>query len=215
MLRFFMVCSVDMLVSPTEEVSKILAAFAKIGINGKLDVTSSIKIAQLALKHRKNKNGGQRVILFIGSPVEETAAELIKVGKQLKKNQVAADVISLGEFPENNTKLEEFVKACNSNDNSHFLVVAPGVSPVDALLSSPLVHLGHTGGGGASGYDVGSSGAGGGDFSEYGGFDPSLDPEMAMALRASLEDSRAMEQSRVRIARFNLCVLFFYYKGVA
>jgi spore maturation protein CgeB len=34
-------------------------------------VATSCQIAQLALKHRKNKNGGQRIIVFVGSPVTE------------------------------------------------------------------------------------------------------------------------------------------------
>ena len=48
--------------------------------------------------------------------------------------------------------------------------------------------------GGAGG--VGGAAAGGGvpqssQFADYGGVDPSLDPELAMALRISLEEARA------------------------
>ena len=76
-----------------------------------------MQIAQLALKHRKNKNGGQRIVVFIGAPIQETVEKLQKIGKQLKKNNVAIDVISIGEVEENNEKLLEFVNATNSNDN--------------------------------------------------------------------------------------------------
>ena len=106
-----------MLVSPTDDQTRILAAFAKIAIGGKVSLGSSVQIAQLALKHRKNKNGSQRIIVCIGSPVSEDSATLIKIGKQLKKNNVALDVISLGDFPENVDKLQEFVNATNSDDN--------------------------------------------------------------------------------------------------
>ena len=112
-----MLFSVDMLVSPTEETGKVLAAFGVINIGGKSDLSTSVQIAQLALKHRKNKNGGQRIIVFVGGPVFETKEKLQKIGKQLKKNNVAVDVISMGEMEENSEKLLEFVNATNSNDN--------------------------------------------------------------------------------------------------
>ena len=44
---------------------------------------------QIALKHRKNKHGGQRIVAFVGSPVAGEAAELKKLGAQLKKNNVS------------------------------------------------------------------------------------------------------------------------------
>ena len=110
-----------MLVSPTEEITKILGAFAKIPLCGKVELLASIQIAQLALKHRKNKNGGQRVIVFVGSPVVEDAAQLVKVGKQLKKNNVALDVISMGDFAENTDKLQEMVNAANNSEDNRYV----------------------------------------------------------------------------------------------
>jgi hypothetical protein len=43
---------------------------------------------QLALKHRKNKNGGQRIIAFVGSPVDADEKELKRLGAALKKSNV-------------------------------------------------------------------------------------------------------------------------------
>ena len=43
----------------------------------------------------------------------------------------------------------------------------------------------------------GPSGVGGGAFDDYGGVDPSMDPELAMAIRASTEEARAQEEARV------------------
>ncbi len=103
--------------SPTEEIGKILASFAGIPIGGRTDLTTAVQIAQLALKHRKNKNGGQRIVVFVGSPVGETVEGLQRIGRQLKKNSVAIDIISMGETEENNLKLLELVQATNSNDN--------------------------------------------------------------------------------------------------
>lgn len=107
------------MVSPTEDAGKILACFARVTVGGKCDIGTAVQIAQLALKHRKNKNGGQRIIVFVGGPVIESVEALKKIGKQLKKNNVAIDVISLGETEENQEKLTEFVNATNSNDNRY------------------------------------------------------------------------------------------------
>jgi len=50
---------------------------------------------------RRNKNGGQRIVVFVGSPIEADGKTLVKVGKDLKKNGVAVDVISMGEIEDN------------------------------------------------------------------------------------------------------------------
>ncbi len=39
------------------------------------------------------------------------------------------------------------------------------------------------------------------DFDMYGGIDPSLDPELAMAIRVSTEEARANEEARVKAAQ--------------
>lgn len=106
-----------MLISPTENIGKLLASFAGIRPGGPLQFATSIQIAQLALKHRKNKNGGQRIIVFVGSPIEEDIKALEKIGKLLKKNNIAVDVVVMGEHAEIQEKLTEFVKAASSNDN--------------------------------------------------------------------------------------------------
>ena len=102
---------------------------------------------------RRNKNGGQRIVVFVGSPIEAEAKALVKVGKDLKKNGVAVDVISMGEIEENQQKLQEFVDAVNSNNNSHLVAVPPGLLPSDVIVTSPIIH----GGDG----DVGAGGFGG------------------------------------------------------
>ena len=106
-----------MLVSPTEDMKKLLAVFGRISISGKCQFCNSIQIAQLALKHRKNKNGGQRIIVFIGSPIEDSDEAMKKIGKILKKNNVAVDVVVMGEHEAIQNKVLEFVNAANSNDN--------------------------------------------------------------------------------------------------
>ncbi len=177
---------VELLVSPTEDSGKVLACFGSIRPEGFLNFSAGVQVAQLALKHRKNKNGGQRLVIFVGSPIKEEVPALQKVGKLLKKNNVAVNVVSMGELDDNNEKLTEFINAVNSNDNSSFVVVPPGVLPQDAIMSSPIME-GSVGvaSGGAGG--MGMSGGGAGDF----GVDESMDPELAMAMRVSMEEARA------------------------
>lgn len=179
---------VELLVSPTDEVAKVLGAFSQLSVGGKVDFAAAVQIAQLALKHRRNKNGGQRIIVFVGSPIENDAKTLEKIGKQLKKNNVAVDVVSMGELDENNAKLEVFINAANSNDNSHLISVPPGMMPSEAVLSSTIIH-GEEGGAAAAA-----------TYAEYGGIDPNLDPELAMAIRMSTEEARAAEEARARAA---------------
>jgi len=191
---------VELLVSPTEDSTKVLAAFARLNIGGCSNFVTSIQIAQLALKHRKNKAGGQRIIAFVGSPISEEPELLQKVGKLLKKNNVAVDVISIGEVDQNNEKLARFVESVVSHDsenmpNSNLIVVPPGVLPQDALLSSPVMHQQGAFGGGM----LGGGGGGGGGADGGLGFDESLDPELAMALRVSAEEARAQAQASMEV----------------
>ena len=71
------------------------------------------------LKHRQNKNQRQRIIVFVGSPIEEDEKTLVKLGKKLKKNNVAVDVVNFGEEQENEPKLKAFIEAVNSSDNRY------------------------------------------------------------------------------------------------
>lgn len=59
------------LVTPTPDLGKILNAMQDLDIEGASNLPSSVQIAQLALKHRQNKNQRQRAVIFIGSPIQE------------------------------------------------------------------------------------------------------------------------------------------------
>jgi len=191
---------VELLVSPTEDETKVLASFAKISMAGSSNFVTAVQIAELALKHRKNKHGSQRIVIFVGSPLKDDIPILEKVGKQLRKNNVGVDVISMGEVEENSEKLTAFVNSAHSEGNSsHLIVVPPGVIPCDALLSSPVLHMGFGAFGGSGGGGA-SAGAGASAFEEFGGIDPNLDPDLAMAIRLSAEEARATEEARASAA---------------
>ena len=173
---------VRVLTSPTTDMGQLLSSCSGIKVGGKSNFAAGLRIAQLALKHRKNKNGGQRVIVFVGSPVDIDEKALTKIAKQMKKSNVAVDVVSMGESEANAEKLTAFIDCVNKNDNSHLIEIPAGVLPSDVLITSPIV----TGQEGSAG-----NSSGGGMFAEYGGVDPNLDPELALALRVSMEEARA------------------------
>jgi hypothetical protein len=67
---------------------------------------AAAQVAMLALKHRQNKSQRQRVVIFSGSPVADDEASLVKLGKKLKKNNVACDVVAFANVEENEAKLQ-------------------------------------------------------------------------------------------------------------
>jgi 26S proteasome regulatory subunit N10 len=71
----------------------------------------------LALRHRQNKRQEQRIVLFVGSPVNIDSKELVRLGGQLKKNKIAVDIISFGE--ENTEANEEVLQAFHKSVNNH------------------------------------------------------------------------------------------------
>ncbi|KAG8461636.1 hypothetical protein KFE25_001254 [Diacronema lutheri] len=187
---------VEVLVTLTSDIGKILGCATNVKPGGSANLMAGIQVAQLALKHRQNKNQRQRVIAFVGSPVAEDQAALVRLGKKLKKNAVAVDVVNFGEEAENAAKLEAFINAVNNDDNSHLVTVPPGPHILsDILISSPIVSSNEDGGGAMGG---GGGGGGGGDaFAEFG-VDPAMDPEFAWALRVSMEEERQRQEAEAR-----------------
>jgi len=181
-------------VALTTDLGKLLSSLSQVKISGQINFSTSIKVAQLALKRRSSEqSSNKRIVAFIGSPLQESKEELEKLGLRLKKNNIAVDIVSFGEL-ENSEKLEAFINSVNNSDNSHLVIVPPGPHILaDLLLTSPVLYAGATGttvGGEAMG-----GGEGAGEF-EFG-FDPTLDPELAMALRLSMEEENR-RQGRMR-----------------
>ena len=129
------IISPEVLVTHTKEIGQILTAVHNTSTNlGRTaSIPTAIAIAQLALKHRQNKNLRQRVIVFVGSPLEDTSPDaeraLIRLAKKLKKNNVALDLVAFGDGIETagedgHSILRAFVEAASSSDNS---CVAPAI----------------------------------------------------------------------------------------
>ena len=194
------------LVTPAtnQMIGPILIAMSKvndqIGGHGpnRVRFEKAMRTAYLSLKHRVNKNQRPRIVAFVGSPLAgEDKSELVKWGKRLRKNNVAVDIISFGESPRVNTDLlQAFIDAVDKDGTSHLLSLPPESCPAgglsDALFSSPVLIDGSPPGGGqaaAEGREESGAGARGsqGAFAEFGGVNPELDPELAMALKMSAE----------------------------
>jgi len=175
----------EVMLTPTTDLGRMVAELSKIKIGGAADFMRGVQTAQLALKHRQNKNQKQRIIAFVGSPISASVKELETLGKNLKKNNVSLDIVSYGEIEDNREKLEKLLAAVNSNDTSHLCEVVVGSKLLsDVLLTSPIVSAAGEGGG---------MGGGGGEAGFDFGINPAEDPELAMALRISMEEERARQ----------------------
>ncbi len=185
---------VELLVSPTDDNGKILAAISAVKVGGSCaDLVVSLQIASLALQHRRNTNGGKRIIVFVGSPVDCDEQALKKIANQLKKNNVAIDVVSMGETDQNTEVLTNFVNNVSTNENSSLVVIGAGCErPLQEIMQSASLGRGSASGSGTSGGGDGGGFGGEGDM----GFDESMDPELAMAIRISQEESRAAAEAQ-------------------
>lgn len=178
--------SARILVTSTRDLGRIFTSMHDVKHDGGADVMAGIQKAQLALKHRQNPQQRQRIVVFVASPIPASREALIKLGKMLKKNSVAVDVINIGMEGENEQKINDFIEAVNSNDNSHALhVSAGGSSLADALMASEIF---------VDRDAAVSVAAGGGDAGDFAGIDSAVDdPELAMVLRISMEEERARQ----------------------
>ncbi|XP_064630340.1 26S proteasome non-ATPase regulatory subunit 4-like [Lineus longissimus] len=180
----------EVLATLTTDVGRILSKLHQVQPKGITSFISGVRIAHLALKHRQGKNHKLRIIIFVGSPIEEDEKELVKLAKRLKKEKVNVDVVNFGEENLNTDKLTAFVNTINGKDgtSSHLVTVPPGPLLSDALVTSPII-VGEDGSGAMPA--MASS-----DF-EFG-VDPNVDPELALALRVSMEEQRARQEEEAR-----------------
>ncbi|KAL2169899.1 hypothetical protein VTG60DRAFT_5514 [Thermothelomyces hinnuleus] len=189
----------EVLATLTTDQGKILEGLhqTKKKIRGNAHVSTGIQIASLALKHRQNKSQRARIIVFVCSPIEEGEKELVVLAKKMKKFSISVDFVLFGDMDEENqAKLEAFNREIKGNTDSSHLVVIPPSSKLlsDQLISTPiLLGEGAAGGAGGLGGDAGGSSE---DFPF--GVDPTQDPELALALRMSMEEEKARQEKRAR-----------------
>ncbi|KAE8687033.1 26S proteasome non-ATPase regulatory subunit 4-like protein [Hibiscus syriacus] len=131
---------VRVLATPTSDLGKILSCMHGLEMGGEMNLAAGIQIAQLALKHRQNKNQQQRIIVFAGSPIKHEKKALEIIGKKLKKNSVALDIVDFGEEEDGKPEtLEALLASVNNNDTSHIVHIPPGQNALsDVLISTPV-----------------------------------------------------------------------------
>lgn len=150
---------------------------------------------QLALKHRQNKSQRQRIIVFVCSPIEEEEKKLVTLAKKMKKGNVSVDFVLFGDLDDDDTqkKLQAFNESVKGGEGSNLVVIPPSSKLLsDQLISSPILLGDAAGGSGGGGME-----SGGGNFGEFD-FDPAMDPELALALRMSMEDEKARQEKKAR-----------------
>lgn len=214
--------SPQVLVTLTGDQGKLEAAIASINYapNSKgCNVPTALQVAQLILKNRQNSNQHQRIVLFNGSPLldddlSKAKEKLGTLGKVLRKNGVAVDVVSFG--GENISRNEEaftalltecaaitpesleeseqsLTKALSLTEDCEcgYLAALPGRRLLE-LVKESQIYLGYD--------DEHPQGGSGGSFSgipgmmmmdEDGMDDADMDPELAMALKMSLDEENA------------------------
>nr|SVE76471.1 EOG090X08NC [Daphnia longispina] len=172
----------------TTDAGRILSKLHQVQPEGAINLLTGVRIAHLALKHRQGKNHRTRIVVFIGSPLKFDEKELNKLARKLKKEKVNVDIICFGEENGGTEVLASFINTLNGKDGtgSHLVTIPPGPHLADALISSPVIQ-------GEDGTGAVGMGAGGFEF-----VDPNEDPELALALRVSMEEQRQRQEDEAR-----------------
>jgi len=173
--------------SLTAETAKLNSVMSQVQPENTINLNTSIRVAQLALKHRMNKHHRQRIVLFLCSPLESEGVELIRTAKRLKKEKVNVDIISFGEDATefNQTRLEGIHRALNTDDSTLTTVAPDGIN--EALRGLATLAITET-----------IQPVMNNEFGETEQIDEELDPELALALRISLEEERARQEKHLR-----------------
>lgn len=113
----------------------------------------------------------------------------MKLAKRMKKYNVSVDFVAFGDLDSETTKkLEAFNENVKGSDGSHLAIIPPGPNLLsDSLVVTPIIGGEDVGG---RGPEAGGEGGAGFDFD----IDPAADPELAFALRMSLEEEKARQE---------------------
>ena len=117
------------------------------------------------------------------------------LAKKMKKANITVDFILFGDLDDDTTqkKLEKFTETVKANEGCNLVVIPPSSKLLsDQLIATPIL-LGEN----ASG-PSGSGGVGGGNEEFEFGFDPAMEPELALALRMSMEEEKARQEKAAR-----------------
>lgn len=185
----------EVLTTLTTDMGKILDGIHRTKIRGSSHLSTGINIAALALKHRQNKSQRQRIIVFTCSPIAEDEKALVKLASRMKKNNICIDIIAFGDLSDETTKkLEAFHEKIKGGEGSYLAIIPPGPNLLsDSIVTTPILQVeGMPPNAGLRAEGAGGEGGTTGQF-EFG-VDPSMDPELALALRMSYEEEKARQE---------------------
>eukprot|EP00361_Fabrea_salina_P007744 CAMPEP_0202439520 /NCGR_PEP_ID=MMETSP1345-20130828/36207_1 /ASSEMBLY_ACC=CAM_ASM_000843 /TAXON_ID=342563 /ORGANISM="Fabrea Fabrea salina" /LENGTH=538 /DNA_ID=CAMNT_0049054055 /DNA_START=831 /DNA_END=2447 /DNA_ORIENTATION=- len=109
-------------------------------LEGKIDLEYGLETAKAILKKKPQKEHLQRIIAFVCSPVGTRSGKLLKLGKTLRKNKIALDLVCFGNGDDVD-KLQQLVEQTNFQENSHLVLVSRDERMLsDSLLNTPVIH---------------------------------------------------------------------------
>lgn len=169
--------NVQVHVTPTNEVSLLHSVFTKIQVGGQSRFAKSLQIAQLALKHRVNKNQRERIIIFVASEIKESEAEIIDICRKMRRNNTQIDIININNSSNVNI-LKTIIDTVNIEDQSSMVNYDKQTveTLTETVRKSPIMF---------NNADA--------EQNPAGGFGDEYDDELQAVLRMSLEE----EQRRV------------------
>lgn len=181
--------STSLLSSPVRDLDVLVSKCRQVSLSGQSKLVNSLNKALLVLKFRKNRNGEQRIIMYVGSPVEgedSNKSLLQEVGRKLKLNNISIDIVSFGDSAtmERNEELLNVLKeSANKEGGRSSTVVQIGkddsfVATTDRLLAGDA-NLEGGGGSGNSNVQFPNDFAG------------DNDDDLMLALRISAEEAQA------------------------
>nr|BAN42073.1 26S proteasome regulatory subunit RPN10, putative [Entamoeba invadens] len=166
------------LVTPTNDFGKILSGLHLAKVGGLSDFKQALLVAKLALANRVEKIYTQRIILFVGSPINMKEEETAEIINALKKNGIALDIVSFGEVVDNAKVLETFPAGMGEECTLVTVPAGPHVL-LEMISKTPIIMR-----------DGG-----------LGAFNPEYDPEYAAAIRASMGEGNATYNEEEELAK--------------
>lgn len=190
----------EVLTTLTTDRGKILDGLhrTKNKIQGPCNLWTGLQVAFLGLKHRQNRSQRQRIIAFVCSPpVPQDSRKLQDLAVKFKKNNVTVDFVLFGDVEDSDETIKTFVNKVKGDkaEGAQIVPIPPSSKLLsDQLLGTPIL-LGEAGS--AAGAGTAGNSAGMDEYGEFD-FDPAMEPELALALRMSMEEEKARQEKVAR-----------------
>ncbi|KAI5186368.1 26S proteasome regulatory subunit N10 [Nematocida homosporus] len=121
------------IVSPTSDKNTICSYLYSLQRDNDIQPGNSLSIARMALKYRTNQS--QAILLFLGSPLDDTSlTDIVVAIENILNNNVAVRVVLFGEAIEYYTLLKSSIEEC-----SDFTCVT--ITPQDSFLDGVATAL--------------------------------------------------------------------------